>query len=167
LAKQKGHIRILKALREIKFPFNYTIIGDGPEKHNIFSYINNFHLHEYVTHIPFTKDVQNYLSNSDVFLQGSYVEGFPNALIESCAVGTPVVAYKAPGGIDEIIINGKNGFIAADHNDFVEKINLLANRINELSPSKVRNVVYSKYDSSKIIKEYEDLFIEILDNENA
>ena len=34
------------------------------------------------------------------------VEGFPNVLIESCVVGTPILAFNAPGGLDEIIEKG-------------------------------------------------------------
>ena len=45
----------------------------------------------------------DYLSDSDFFIQGSYVEGFPNSVLESCSVGTPVIAFNCPGGTKEII----------------------------------------------------------------
>ncbi|NKI27110.1 glycosyltransferase [Arenibacter sp. 6A1] len=162
LAKQKGHLRILEVLKELDFPFHYTIIGDGPEKENIFDTAKKYGLSNYITHIPYTKNVEEYLAQSDVFLQGSYVEGFPNALLESCAVGTPVIAFQAPGGIDEIITDGLNGFIADSTVDYVNKIKLLTQNYQNWKPSVVRNSIYNKYNSNKILKEYENLFVEIL-----
>jgi glycosyltransferase involved in cell wall biosynthesis len=144
LAKQKGHLRILEALSAISFPFNYTIVGDGPEKQAIFNRIKELHLEEKVTHIPFSSDVPELLAKSDLFLQGSYVEGFPNALLESCAMGTPVLAFKAPGGIDEIIQPGVNGYIADDIEDFTQKIEKLAQEIQQWHRSDVSNSVYSR-----------------------
>jgi glycosyltransferase involved in cell wall biosynthesis len=157
LAKQKGHSRILKSLTELKVHFHYTIIGDGPEKESIFALIDNYGLQEKVTHIPFTTDVPEFLANSDVFLQGSYVEGFPNALIESCAVGTPVIAYKAKGGIEEIIEENVNGYIAADDKDFQNKLESALRSVDSWSPDVISKTVTKKYSAEIIIKKYEDL----------
>src|SRR5690606_663346 len=104
--------------------FNYTLVGNGVDRDEIFAHAKNLGLTDNIKHIPFTNEVATYLKENDVFLQGSFVEGFPNALLESCAVGTPVIAFKAPGGIDEIIENGINGFIADDKDDFLAKLQL-------------------------------------------
>ena len=53
------------------------------------------------------------------FIQGSYVEGFPNAVLESCSVGTPVVAINCPGGTKEIIEHATNGFLVVSDDDFI------------------------------------------------
>ena len=164
LAKQKGHVRILEALKKINFPFHYTLIGDGPEKNIIFAAIEKYNLSSFVSHIPYTNEVERYLADNDIFLQGSFVEGFPNALIESCAVGTPVIAFKAPGGIDEIIIDGVNGYIAQSAEDFISKIELLSQTLQDLNPNEVSQSVMSRYSSEKIISEYEDLFLSVLDS---
>lgn len=161
LKKQKGHERILKVLKKLDFPFHYTIIGDGAQKSNIYALINELDLTNYVTHVPFTKQVNEYLGKSDIFLQGSYVEGFPNSLIESCAVGTPVVAFNAPGGLDEIIINGINGYISENENEFIENIKKLVFK-QSISPKDVSHSVFSKFSPEIIIKQYEDLFISLL-----
>ena len=77
LVKQKGHIRIVEALGKLSFPFHYTIIGDGPEKEMLFNRIEALGYKDQVSNIPFTKEVNKYLSESDVYLQGSFVEGLP------------------------------------------------------------------------------------------
>lgn len=157
LAKQKGHLRILEALKLLKLPFHYTIIGDGPEKESLFEKLEQLHLSKFVTHVPHTDKVSDFLCKSDLFIQGSYVEGFPNALLESCAVGTPVVAFKALGGIDEIIENGVNGYIAEDIEDFADKITLILSSQQQWRPKTVSDSVYKKYSSKAIIAKYNDL----------
>lgn len=160
LTKQKGYKRILKILKNYDGSFHYTIIGKGDEEESILSYIKNENLSDKITHIPFTKDVKSYLEKSDLYLQGSYVEGFPNALLESCSVGTPVLVFKALGGINEIVIEGKNGFIAADENDFTKKLKIALERkwdIEEVSKS-----VTERYSSNIILRKYEDFFLTLL-----
>ncbi|WP_289039731.1 glycosyltransferase [uncultured Zobellia sp.] len=162
LTKQKGYIRVLRILKDFKMDFHYTIIGKGEEEKAILQYIENENLKDKITHIPFTKDVKSYLGKSDLYLQGSYVEGFPNALLESCSVGTPVLVFDAPGGINEIVIEGVNGFIASDKNDFSKKLKIALDRewnIKEISKS-----VSERYSAAIILRKYEDFFLTLLSN---
>jgi glycosyltransferase involved in cell wall biosynthesis len=158
LSKEKGIDRILKILSKIDFPFHYTIIGNGVEKEHLFSLIEQYNLSDKITHIEFTKEVSKYLEKSDFFLQGSHFEGFPNCLIESCSVGTPVIAYKAPGGTKEIVVNNVNGFLVETEEEFIEK---LTNQ-REWDPEKIRASVYKKFNKEVIIQQYEDLFTNIV-----
>lgn len=159
--KQKGHERLIKILSKLTFNFHYTLIGRGPEEKKLFNLIEQYNLKDKITHIPFTKNVQAYLANSDFFLQGSYVEGFPNCLIESCAVGTPILAYNAPGGLNEIIDNQINGLIADNDEEYLKNIDTAVNKIT-WNPQIVRDSVYKKFNKEKILKQYEDLFLEIV-----
>lgn len=160
LSKHKGHHRILDALYKLKFPFKYTIIGSGTERESIYNYAKGKGLLEHIEFIKYTNEVDKYLSESDLYLQGSYVEGFPNILIESCVVGTPVLAFNAPGGLDEIIVNSQNGYIANTSEEFVD----LLNRINanyNFNPEVVNSIVSNRFNKEKIIKQYEDFFINL------
>ncbi len=160
LAKQKGYDRILMALSQLKIAFHYTIIGKGPEQEHVYLWINEFNLKEKVTHVEFTSNVSDYLAKSDIYLQGSYVEGFPNALIESCAVGTPVIAFKAPGGLNEIIVEGVNGYVAENEKEFLNHIYSIHTN-NTFVPNTVSESVYSKFNKRTILKQYEDLFLKL------
>ena len=155
LKKQKGHIRIIEALGKLDIPFHYTMIGSGPEKDGLFERIKELGFNEHVTNIPFTDEVPKYLAANDVYLQGSYVEGFPNALIESCAVGVPVIAFDAPGGLNEIILKGKNGFIVNSEPEFLSRIMELYNN-GLMAAERVSQTVYSRYSKEVILKRYED-----------
>lgn len=160
LVERKGHKRILNALSKYSGPFEYTLIGNGDLAGEILSYAEEKGLSGNIKHIPFTKNVSDYLKMADVFLQGSFVEGFPNALLESCATGTPVIAFKAPGGIDEIVENGVNGYIVENEVEFTNKLKVLLQK--KLNPKLISSSVYEKFNSSKIIKKYEALFSEVL-----
>lgn len=161
LSKEKGHDRIIEILSKLTIPFSYTMIGDGIEKDAIFKLIKKHNLEEHITHIPFTREIENYLSDSDIFLQGSYVEGFPNALIESSLVGTPIIAIKAPGGLDEIIEEGINGYVVNTIEEYLDKIHSLYNEFLFV-PEKVAFIVTSRFGKDKIIKQYESLFLSLV-----
>tara|TARA_R110000868_G_scaffold193351_1_gene438226 strand:- start:21869 stop:22942 length:1074 start_codon:yes stop_codon:yes gene_type:complete len=157
LVNIKGYLRLLQVLSKITFDYNYTIIGDGPMKDEIFEAIKDYGMSEKVIHIPYTTSVSQYLIESDFFLQGSYIEGFPNAALESCTVGTPVIAFNAPGGTKEIIINGINGYMVEDENEFLEK--LCENRQWDIN--QIKNLVNQKFGKKTIINQYTDLFLTI------
>lgn len=157
ISKNKGHKRILNVLSKLNYPYQYTIIGDGVEKENVFKLIEKLGIKDKVIYIPFTNEVAKYLSESDFYLMGSYSEGLPNSLIESCSVGTPALAFRAPGGLNEIIINGINGYLVDNETEYFEKLQ----ELKEWDARQIRESVYSKFNKEKIIKQYEDLIIEL------
>lgn len=158
LSKEKGHVRLLKLLAKCDFPFTYTLIGDGPEKDEIFALIATLNLENKITHIPFTSEIADYLKEHDLFLQGSFVEGFPNSLLESCAVGTPVLAFNAPGGTKEIVEHGVNGYMAETEEEFLEYLN----KPMIWNPLEIMESVNQKFSQKNIILQYQALFLKVL-----
>lgn len=153
LEKRKGHLRLLEVLSKVTIPFNYTIIGDGSLKNDILEQAKKLGIAKNINHIPYTSNVSEYLLKSDVFLLGSYVEGFPNALIESLSVGVPAITFNIPGGINEIIQNDINGYIANNKAEYIDYLNSDKN----WDPKTISNSVRSKYGKEIIIKKYESL----------
>jgi glycosyltransferase involved in cell wall biosynthesis len=157
LHSRKGHLRLLDVLSKIDHPFHYTIIGNGEQLNTIVDQIKTKQLQKNITHIKYTNKVAEYLVKSDVFINGSYVEGFPNAMLESCAVGTPVITFNAPGGINEIIVNGINGYIVDSEKQFINTLNNI-NKDFIFNPKDVNQSVTSRFSKEIILKEYEKLF---------
>lgn len=158
LSKEKGFDRILRGLANVNsYDFNYTIIGNGVLKEDLNKLIIEFDLQSKVIHIPYTSDVLSNLETKDLYLQGSYVEGFPNAALESCLTGTPVIAFDAPGGTKELIENGVNGFRVNDEEEFLATLNDKA-KIESLSRVSTRKYVLNKFNAQAIIKKYDNLF---------
>lgn len=158
LSEEKGYLRIIDGLSKIRnYDFLYTIIGSGKEESNIKTRIESYNLTKKVSFIPYTSKVLEEISRNDFFIQGSYVEGFPNSLLESCTIGTPVIAFKAPGGTKDIVVPNFNGFLVEDEFEFVT----LLNNINLLKSINREDVVLSvreKFKATTIVKQYEELF---------
>ena len=138
LSREKGHERILHIMKNFKIDYEYLLIGDGPQTLKIQALVEELNLKDRVKIIQHTSAIPQYLSESDFFLQGSYVEGFPNALLEAVSMGIPVIAFNAPGGTKEIIINGVNGFLADDAAGF---------------ETAVSNALKTQWDATLIIEE--------------
>ena len=160
LTEVKGHLRLLDILSKLKEAFTYTIIGDGHLKDAIFNKAASLGIANAIEHIPFTNQVNDFIAKNDLYLQGSYVEGFPNALLESCVVGTPVLAFEAPGGTKEIVENGVNGYLVKDEEEYLDKLNSEFN----MKPEAIRASVYKKFNREVIIQQYEALFQTIVKN---
>lgn len=154
----KGHSRILKVLAQLNKNFHYTIIGDGPERDNLLAQIDDLQLNAKITHIHYTDKVNDYLVQSDLFLQGSYSEGFPNAVLESCAMGTPALAFDVPGGTKEIIEHGTNGFLVANEEEYLA----ILTADHHWKRSDIRHSVLSKFDPEIVLDKYERLLVSTL-----
>ena len=158
LSKIKGQLRLLEILSKLTFPFQFTIIGDGSYKTKVLDKINELGIKDNIVHIEYTDNVFSYLIQHDMFLQGSYSEGFPNALLESCSVGVPVLAFNVPGGTKEIVTNNENGFLVENENEFLDKLN----DHRDWDPKQISEFVYSKFNKQKILNDYEQLFIDVV-----
>ncbi len=116
LSDEKGIERLLHTVGLLSVSFKYYIIGEGSKRNELQQLINTLQLQDKVflsgeKNPPFSD-----LEDADLFLMGSYYEGFPNVLLEAGAHGIPVVAFNAPGGIAEIIRENENGLLVEDNN---------------------------------------------------
>lgn len=74
----------------------------------------------------FQEDIRPFMAAADAFVFPSYREGFPNVLLQACAMELPVIATNITGS-NEIIEVGKNGFLVpvGDVDAIAEKMELL------------------------------------------
>ena len=76
----------------------------------------------------------------------SKLEGFPNVILESFSVGTPVVALNCDFGPNEIINNEENGFLFRD-NELIE----ISKKISDLYFNKE---LYKKFSDNCVATSY-------------
>ncbi|MFT7051069.1 MAG: glycosyltransferase involved in cell wall biosynthesis [Psychroserpens sp.] len=164
LSLEKGHKRIFEALSKLDIPFNYTIIGEGDQEDHLTQLAKELNILDKITYVKYTNDVAKYLSQSDLFLQGSFVEGFPNALLESCVIGTPVIAFNAPGGTREIVEHGVNGYLAEDNNEY---LNYLQKALTQdWNPNTIKASVNKKFNKTIILESFEAAFENLMIKHN-
>ncbi|WP_348810500.1 glycosyltransferase family 4 protein [Flavobacterium maritimum] len=116
----KGLEYILEALALLQqqgIMFQYTIIGDGPEKERLLFAAHQLGLANQVTFagkLP-PSEVKKALEQSDVYLQYSIQEGFCNAVLEAQAMGKICIVSDAEG-LSENIIDKETGFVVPKRN---------------------------------------------------
>jgi len=72
------------------------IVGEGPEHDHFCQMINQYGLNDRITIHPFTNNVQQYYSRSQVYVLSSRWEGFGLVLVEAMSHGLPVVSSDIP-----------------------------------------------------------------------
>lgn len=90
---------------------HFVILGDGPMKEEITSYVKSKELQPYITFAGFVDNVPDWLKQFDAFLITSKTEGLGTSIIDALACEIPVVATNA-GGIPELVIHEKTGLLA-------------------------------------------------------
>lgn len=93
------------------------IIGNGKDKNFIESKIIELNLQNHVQLLPFQKEILPYVQFARYTVLTSRFEGFPMAVIESLANGTPVIAVDCETGPREVIRNDFNGLLVPNHNE--------------------------------------------------
>ncbi len=122
LSEEKNPYFLLEGIQNIKentdIPFACYIAGNGPEKKKIKKYIRQLGLQETVHLLGniSPEDIARYYQAADIFIFSSQAETQGLVILEAMAGGCPVVAIDA-SGIDDIIINGENGFKTKDNLD--------------------------------------------------
>lgn len=103
----------------------YVIAGDGFYYDRLECYLDT-HVDSDVrerVHAPgFVDDVARLYEQADVFVYASYIDGYPNVILEAQATGLPVVT-NAAYGIAEQIVDGESGVFAdPDEGDRLEEV---------------------------------------------
>jgi len=116
LAAGKGLPMLFESLVALKSSHpncRLTVVGDGPDRHNLETLVDAMALGDRVTFAGYQSqsDVRRYLTQVDIFILPSFSEGVPVVLMEAMAAGVPVIATRV-GGIGELVDDGINGYLA-------------------------------------------------------
>lgn len=102
LVEQKGYSRLLDMMPALPSKTHLTILGDGPLRGALSAQADRLGLAGRVDLAGFSQVPWPHYAGADAFVLPSLWEGLPNAVLESLAVGTPVIATPEAGGIGEI-----------------------------------------------------------------
>lgn len=107
--------------------FRMLIVGDGEYLENFCNNMSSEIESRQIIVIGQTDSVADYLNASDVFILPSNHENLPIAILEAGKMHLPCIASNV-GGVPEIVIDGKNGFLVDSRNGYAyaEKMKMLA-----------------------------------------
>ena len=129
LLKEKGIFELIQAMRIVKSKYenvHFTILGAidhenlGALKQETLDSLLREKLFEYPGYVS---NVEDWITQTSVFILPSYREGVPRSTQEAMAIGRPVITTDVPGCRDTVV-DGVNGFLVPkwDVKALVEKM---------------------------------------------
>jgi N-acetyl-alpha-D-glucosaminyl L-malate synthase BshA len=141
-------------------PAKLLMVGDGPERPAAEEQARELGIEEDVRFLGKQEQMEDILAVSDVFLLPSEYESFGLAALEAMAARAVVISTNA-GGLAEINIQGKTGFMA-NIGDVAAMSNFAIDLLkNDTELEKMKQAAYEQaceFDISKIIPVYEKLY---------
>lgn len=142
----------------------FIAAGQGPLFEMIQKKIRDKNLGHKVL-LPGIVNAQKVLALTHLVVLPSKIDGRPNIILESLSMGIPVVA-SGVGGIPELILDGKNGFLCrpGDIHDFISKINILLNNQERYEAFRIsaREFAVSNFDMAEMMNIYDHTFSRLL-----
>lgn len=166
---QKRQDILVKAISLIdeNIKIKIKLIGNGSKREEIQNMIDDLNLNNKVEIVPFMEQHQLWqeMQKSDLLCHACDYEGLGKIIIESMAMGLPVLASKVKP-LSDYIEEGVTGFLVdntpeAWANKIIELIDKRAERIY-VSQESIK-FIHINYNPDKNIIKYEEKFKEIID----
>ena len=117
ISHEKGYQKALRAFHQLKtdIPCKLIIVGDGPERDSLETYVRDNHLENQVVFTGFQSNPYPYIRCANAMIQPSLYESFGLTMLEAMVLRTHVITTSTIGGI-RVTNNGKYGLIV-DHTE--------------------------------------------------
>ncbi|MGK5683334.1 glycosyltransferase family 4 protein [Actinoplanes sp. URMC 104] len=104
-----------------------TVAGQGWWEPALRDYAAGLGVAERVRFAGFVTDAEKrrLLREAWVALTPSLKEGWGLTIVEAAAVGTPTVAFRGAGGVEESLVDGRTGLLATDGADYTARVRRL------------------------------------------
>ena len=157
---------LIRAVAQLPDDVALFIVGDGPQRAELEHFAAEIGVDNRVTFLGFRDDRLALVRGFDVFVLPSELEGIPRCLMESMALGTPVVA-AAISGCRSLIEPGVTGELFE-----VDDVDGLRSAIGRLlsDPERrqriaanAREHVREKFSAAAMSERYADLYLRLCD----
>jgi glycosyltransferase involved in cell wall biosynthesis len=144
---------VLKAKPNVMFYW----AGNGQYKDKILNELNKFDNFEWLGSLEYPQEVQEFLSEIDVYALITGQDMSPHTLLEAGLMKKPVIATDV-GGVSESMINEKSGYLVkqGDSKEIIEKISQILedkNKADEMSEEGYQ-FVKDNFSWEKIAKKF-------------
>ena len=169
LSKPKDHAILVKSIKALSrnYPnIHLLIIGDGPLKGDIEALIENLDASAQITLLGERQDIPDILNILDIFVLTSSSEGIPMTILEAMAAKLPVVATNV-GGIPQIVIDGKTGFLVTNKqqkelSDALERL-IVDPNLRAKFGRNGRTLLEKNYSIKQTMEKYEVIYTHLID----
>ncbi len=114
MVKFKQFDLLIKAFYQIKDKYqdwDLVILGDGEEKDNLNKLSFELGIADRVFFPGKVGNIAGWYKRADIFVLSSFVEGFPNVLLEAMSYGVPSISFDCDTGPRDMIQDGFNGIL--------------------------------------------------------
>lgn len=114
----KGHDVFIKSIKKVCAAcpnVKFVIAGDGDNRKNLVELAQNEGVSDKLIFAGFIKDIYSFINFIDINTLTSRSESFPYVLMEGAKMSKPTVCSRV-GGIPDLIIDGKTGFLFESEN---------------------------------------------------
>ena len=149
-----------------QIPSRLLLIGDGPDRSVAEWLAVQKGIHDDVLFLGKQDQIYEKLAIADIMLLPSELESFGLAALEAMACEVVPISTRA-GGIPEVIDHGNTGYLAdvGDVDTMARyAIDLLTNdQLLRDMGKRARAVAMDRFCSTKIVKQYEDFYLRVLE----
>ena len=167
LRKNKNYPNLFKALKILRIKYNQDFIsliaGDGPEKENLKSLIQELDLENNIFLLGSVQDTESLYRNADLFVLSSNYEGFGMVIVEALGYGKTIVSTDCDSGPREILGNSEYGYLSPMNNPEKLAESIYQAYVNPLSPDLLIER-YKDFDPSLVGNHYLSLLKRIESN---
>jgi len=154
LSQEKDFFTIIKSAKLlIDENIIFNVIGDGEDMRKIKKIIIELNIKKLFRFYGYVHNINKFLDKSDLYISSSLYEGFQNSMIEAINYNTPIISSRSFGGIQDILKNGKYGFLF-DRQDYISLAKLIKKFIydpkefyNKAKLAK-KNLIYFDFSNS-------------------
>ncbi len=157
MAPEKGFDILINAIHQCRdLPLKLLILGSGHLFKELSDMVFRLNLSDIVTIHEFVDNPYPLMAVADGFVSSSHFEGFPNAVLEAVALGTPIISTPAPGGLFDIINNLEGCHIASEitSNSLAKELRAWCSSTRKRLPLNCA----SRFNAEEIVKKYEAEF---------
>lgn len=156
LSKEKRYDIAIKVFVNVRqnFPnLKLKIAGTGVDERYLKELAIKYGVNENIEFLGYQKDLVNLYKKAKLTLITSSYEGFPNVLIESLCLGTPVISFDFMSGPRYLLQDGINGFLVDNNNEIMLEKKIIESLHLNWDSNLIHNTVI-KHSSENIIKDY-------------
>jgi len=151
-----------KIVVEIDSRAKFYIVGDGELRNNLELMIVGMDLKRNVQILGEKNDIFDYVNASDISVLSTNGEGFSNSLLESMALGKPVIATSVGGNPETIGVTNESGILVspksprlfADAILYLMKNEVIRKKMGQMAKERIHHLC----SIEKYVSSYEELF---------